>query len=488
MQEEINNEAEKAEENNKPLTNPPSLEQPNDAKLDVNFKEFITSLWAFIRSTLSFADEVDKEATVKTIKAEIDFKGFNIWILIFSIIIASIGLNTNSTAVIIGAMLISPLMGPIMGAGLSLGTNDWETLVRSFKSLLITVGVSLVTSTLYFLITPFGEAGDELLGRTHPELRDVFIAIFGGLAGIMANTRNKVTNVIPGVAIATALMPPLCTAGYGIATWNLQIFSGAFYLFMINSVYIALTSFVVIRYLKFPLVHFLDEVKEKKFKKYILIFSILLIIPSVWTLVKSYQKNNFESNAKEYVNYYFNVKELRHTTVDYNEGEPIIEILLYDKKKYPQEDYELWLEKFGMNPSEVNLNISEDTKYDDLLKKLNETKVEQLQFSEDNYIARVNQVRDLNLVKDSLQGVIENIKSDTIPFSQVSKELKMLYSDIQLFEYGVYQVTDFNKTKEVPTFHIKWKRRLRSNRSKEKKLKGWLKERLKLDSVRVVSY
>ena len=207
----------------------------NDRNLGSSFKDFVNTLWNFSKDTLSFADEVDKTATVKMIKSEIQFKGFNIWILIFSIIIASIGLNTNSTAVIIGAMLISPLMGPIMGVGLSLGTNDWGTLVISFRALLITVFVSLLTSTLYFLITPFGEAGDELLGRTHPELRDVFIAIFGGLAGIMANTRNKVTNVIPGVAIATALMPPLCTAGYGIATANWKFFSGAFYLFIINT-------------------------------------------------------------------------------------------------------------------------------------------------------------------------------------------------------------------------------------------------------------
>lgn len=463
-------------------------ESPPPQSISTDFKQFITSLWTFIKQTLSFADEVDKEATIKVIKAEIDFKGFNIWILIFSIIIASIGLNINSTAVIIGAMLISPLMGPIMGMGLSLGTNDWSTLVRSFKSFIIAVGVSLVTSTLYFSITPFGEAGDELLGRTHPELRDVFIAIFGGLAGIMASSRNKVSNVIPGVAIATALMPPLCTAGYGIATLNLDFFLGAFYLFIINSVYIALTSFVVIKYLKFPLVHFLDEVKEKKFKKYILIFSIILIIPSVYTLVNSYRKNNFETSAKEYINHHFNVKELRHTLVDYNDGDSKIEILLYGKKGYSQEDYELWLSNFGMDASIVHLDISEDTKYDDLLKKLDDTKLERLTFSEDNYIARVNQIRDLNTQKDSLKLVINNIISDTIPFSQISKELKTLFTDINQFEYGVYKVTDFKSVKEIPTFHIKWKKKRRSNKQNEETLKNWLKERLKLETVRVVSY
>ena len=477
------------EENTDNVPEDINKEGPSSANLNTNFKDFISSLYHFVRQTLSFTDEVDKDATIKVIKAEIDFKGFNIWILIFSIIIASIGLNTDSTAVIIGAMLISPLMGPIMGMGLSLGTNDWETLVRSFKSFVITVGVSLVTSTLYFSISPFGEAGEEILGRTHPELRDVFIAIFGGLAGIMASSRNKVSNVIPGVAIATALMPPLCTAGYGIATLNLEFFLGAFYLFVINSVYIALTSFVVIKYLKFPLVHFLDELKEKKFKKYILVFSILLIIPSIWTLVKSYQKNDFEANAKEYINYHFKVKELRHTLVDYDgESKPKIDILLYGKRNYSQEDYELWLGNFGMDPAEVDLNIEEDTKYADLVKKLDETKLEQVTFSEDNYIARVNQIRDLNTQKDSLKLVIENIVSDTIPFSQVSKELKALFTEVDQFEYGVYKVTDFKSVKEEPTFHIKWKKKTRSNKLKEEKLKNWLKERLKLNSVRVVSY
>jgi uncharacterized hydrophobic protein (TIGR00271 family) len=467
----------------------PIKEEQSSNNLNTSFKDFVSSLYHFVRQTLSFTDEVDKEATIKVIKREIDFKGFNIWILIFSIIIASIGLNTDSTAVIIGAMLISPLMGPIMGMGLSLGTNDWETLVRSFKSFVITVGVSLVTSTLYFSISPFGEAGDEILGRTHPELRDVFIAIFGGLAGIMASSRNKVSNVIPGVAIATALMPPLCTAGYGIATLNLQFFLGAFYLFVINSVYIALTSFVVIKYLKFPLVHFLDEIKEKKFKKYILIFSILLIIPSIWTLVKSYQKNDFEANAKEYINYHFNVTDLRHTLVDYDSGKkPKIEIFLYDKMKYSQVDYELWLGNFEMDPAGIDLKISEDTKLADILKKLDETKLEQVTFSEDNYIARINQIRDLNTEKDSLNLVIENIVSDTIPFSQVSKELKALFTEVEQFEYGMYKVTDFKSVKEEPTFHIKWKKNSRLNKDKEEKLKNWLKERLKLNSVRVVSY
>lgn len=465
-----------------------TTEPAPDPSLAASFKDLISKLWNFAQDTLSFAEEVDKQATVTMIKNEIQVKGFNIWILIFSIIIASIGLNTNSTAVIIGAMLISPLMGPIMGVGLSLGTNDWGTLVKSFRSLLITVGVSLVTSTLYFLITPFGEAGDELLGRTHPELRDVFIAIFGGLAGIMANTRNKATNVIPGVAIATALMPPLCTAGYGIATGNWKFFSGAFYLFLINSVYIALTTFIVIRYLKFPLVHFMDKVKERRFKKYILIFSILLIVPSVYTLYNSYQKNNFETNAQEFVNEHFEAREMHKFNIDYNEGNPLIEVILLGKAKYEFQEYSKWLENFGLSPKEVKLEISEDTRIDDILSEMESEKYKGSRYFEDNYKVSLQQIKVLQDENDSLSESLTTIKSDTIPFVQVSKELKSLFTSIQEFEYGVYKTTDFKSTKEVPTFHLQWKRRNSKTRAEEKKIKEWLKQRLHLNEVRVVSF
>ena len=461
----------------------------SDLNLADSFKDFISKLINFAKSTLSFADEVDKEATVKMIKNQIQFKGFNIWILIFSIIIASIGLNTNSTAVIIGAMLISPLMGPIMGIGLSMGTNDWSTLLKSFRALIITVAVSLVTSTLYFLITPFGEAGDELLGRTSPELRDVFIAIFGGLAGIMANTRNKVTNVIPGVAIATALMPPLCTAGYGIASGNWGYFSGAFYLFLINSVYIALTSFIVIRYLKFPLVHFLDQVKDRKFKRYILVFSLLLIVPSIYTLWESYKQNHFEKNAGEFVKKHFKPREMHNSEISYNNGLPLIEISLIGKAKWDKEDYQIALNDFDLRPEEIDLRILEDKRIDEVLDKINNQKFEGPKFFEDMYSVNLQQIKLLQRRHDSLAFRIDEIKKDTIPFVQISRELKSLYSNILEFEYGVYQVTNFEKIKkDVPTFHIKWKRRNNATIIQEKKLSAWLKERLQIEEVRLISY
>lgn len=380
-------------------------------------------------------------------------------------------------------------MGPIMGIGLSLGTNDWGTLMKSLKSLGITVFVSLITSTLYFLITPFGEAGDELLGRTAPELRDVFIAIFGGLAGIMANTRNKITNVIPGVAIATALMPPLCTAGYGIATGNWVFFSGAFYLFLINSTYIALSAFVVIRYLKFPIIHFIDEVKEKRFRKYIFLFSVVLIIPSIYTLWNSYLRNNFENNAQEFVEHHFTKREMHHVEINYNDGDPIIEISLVGKAKYDYNDYVKTMDNFGLDKNSINLSILEDKRIDEVLDKINNQKFEGSQFFENMYTVNLQQIKMLQNEKDSLLSEINTIKSDTIPFTQISNELKIIFNQIEQFEYGIYKVTNFkDKTDEIPTFHVKWKYRSKYNKGREEKLKEWLIERLKIKNLRVIGY
>lgn len=204
-----------------------------------------------IRTLLYLRDRFDLEEgkedeleTIDYISKNVEFKGANLWILIFAIFVASIGLNVNSTAVIIGAMLISPLMGPIMGIGLAAGINDFELLKRSFRNLGVAVFIAILTSTVYFYITPIHDAQSELLARTEPTVWDVLIALFGGLAGIIAGSRKEKSNAVPGVAIATALMPPLCTAGYGLATGNLYYFIGAFYLFFINSVFISLSTYL----------------------------------------------------------------------------------------------------------------------------------------------------------------------------------------------------------------------------------------------------
>ena len=219
----------------------------------------------YLRQILDPSDEQEREEdTVEAIRKGIVFRGTNLWVLIFATFIASLGLNTNSTAVIIGAMLISPLMGPIMGIGLGVGINDFELIKKAFRNLLIATIFSVLTSTLYFLLSPLNEARSELLARTTPTIYDVLIAFFGGMAGIVASSTKLKGNVIPGVAIATALMPPLCTAGFGLASGNLSYFFGAFYLFTINSVFIAVATTLGVRLMHFSKKKFMDKEREKK--------------------------------------------------------------------------------------------------------------------------------------------------------------------------------------------------------------------------------
>lgn len=266
-----------------------------------HFSNFVNSLRHLLIDRFSLKDLSEPELTISGIKKDIEFRGFNLWILIFSVFICSIGLNTNSTAVVIGAMLISPLMGPIMGLGLSVGTNDSESLKRSIVSLSTAIFVAILTSFVFFLFVPLGNDYSELLARTRPDIRDVFIAIFGGLTGILAGSRKEKTNVIPGVAIATALMPPLCTAGYGLASGHYEYFFGAFYLFLINSFFIALSTLLVVRYLRFPVATFLSKDKEKKGTRIIIIAMVLMTGPSIYSFVKVVQDTVFERNAMSFV-------------------------------------------------------------------------------------------------------------------------------------------------------------------------------------------
>ena len=246
-------------------------------------------------------DKTQEPEVIQSIRKGVEFKGMNLWVLIFAIFIASLGLNMNSTAVIIGAMLISPLMGPIMGLGLSVGINDFDLMKRSFKNFAIATVISMLTSTVYFFISPLSEAGSELLARTTPTIYDVLIAFFGGMAGIVAVANQDRGNVIPGVAIATALMPPLCTAGYGLSTGNLTIFAGAFYLYFINTVFISFATLLGVRVFRFEKKAFIDKQREKKVTHYIWTLVILTLIPSIYMSINIVRTSMFETSAKQFI-------------------------------------------------------------------------------------------------------------------------------------------------------------------------------------------
>ena len=255
-----------------------------------------------IRYYANIYDHIDTEDAAQRIKSGIWFRGPNVWILAFSIVIASAGLNVNSTAVIIGAMLISPLMGPIIGLGLALGTNDLDLLKLAAKNLLVMVLISLVASTLFFLLSPLELINPtELMARTRPTIYDVLIALFGGLAGILENSRKERGTVIAGVAIATALMPPLCTAGYGLSSFHFQYFFGAMYLFIINTVFITLATYVMVKYLRFKTVSGLEPAVAKRRNNTITALIAIVVIPSIISAIGMIRDNNFERNVEAFV-------------------------------------------------------------------------------------------------------------------------------------------------------------------------------------------
>ena len=267
------------------------------------FTRILKVLWRKVKEYTYIKEDTDYEATVDFISKSVVFRGFNVWILFFAIIVASVGLNVNSTAVIIGAMLISPLMGPINGVGLAIGTFDEPLLRKSLKNLIFMVFISIVASTLYFLLSPISNARSELLARTQPTIFDVFIAFFGGLAGIVATSRKSQSiTVISGVAIATALMPPLCTAGYGIATGQIWYFLGASYLFFINSFFIALATFITVRLLGFPEAQYVDERRSRKVKRIITIFTLIVLVPSIYLAVDVIREAAFNTQSQKFVN------------------------------------------------------------------------------------------------------------------------------------------------------------------------------------------
>ena len=239
----------------------------------------------YIKDIFNIYHDTDWKGATDDIKAGVPYRGANLWTLIFAMLICSVGLNVNSTAVVIGAMLISPLMGPILGIGLALGSNDIPLFKLAIRNLATAVVISIVASALYFYLTPLHEAQSELFARTRPTIFDVLIATFGGFIGIIVSTREGYSNAIPGVAIATALMPPLCTAGYGLASSNWDFFFGALYLFFINGIFISITTMIVVRYLKFPLKSYIDEATEKKARMGIIALVLITIIPSIYVAI-----------------------------------------------------------------------------------------------------------------------------------------------------------------------------------------------------------
>ena len=324
-----------------------NMQTPEEPKKRSDLGTIFNDLLVFLKEILDIRFDTDKKATIEDVKDNISMKGHTAWVLVFSILIASIGLNVSSPAVVIGAMLISPLMGPILGVGLSIGINDIDTLKRSFVNLGVMIGLSLVTSFLFFKIPLFQDLTPEIEARIAPDARDVFIAISGGLALILAmSRRSKQTNTIAGVAIATALMPPLCVAGYGLAVWNWSYFSGAMFLFTINAIFIALATFLIVKFLRFPMVKYINSVKQKRIAQLASTLAIIIFGFSVYQFVKLYQVQQFNTNARQLISDMksdgIHILKMDEDNIDYAKKE--INLLVYGNV-LSEEEIEKWNDK-----------------------------------------------------------------------------------------------------------------------------------------------
>ncbi len=451
-----------------------------------SFRVWIRKFWYDVLAFTKLKEDTDYEATVKYISSSVEFRGVNLWVLAFAIIVASVGLNVNSTAVIIGAMLISPIMGPILGVGLSIGTLDEELLRRSLRNFLIMVAISLVTSTLYFLISPLSEAQSELLARTRPTIFDVIIAFFGGLAGIVATSRKiQPFTVISGVAIATALMPPLCTAGYGLATWQMRYFGGAAYLFFINSFFIALATFIMVRFLSFPQKRYLNQTRLNAVKRMTYLFAILVMIPSVFMAINLVRESSFNSQAIKFVHdiqqtsYFENVQlidaqrkyEKKEQTVTLRViGKPLTVEDIARMQNVMRTEYGLGRAKLVIKQTEGVLDITQQTQ---LVEDLIEKKDAVIDSQDSTIMA-------LRAQLDKLTGSSENTK-------QVVREIKSQYKDIQQVAIVEMQCYDADSltVMPMPVIYLKWKDGTTHSEA-ERRLLNWLKVRLNVEDIQIM--
>lgn len=466
-------------------------EEQSKSAMRFGLLRFIVALKDFAAGRLNLAEDADLDGTASIIKKDIVFKGASVYILVCSIFIASIGLNVNSTAVVIGAMLISPLMGPILGVGFSVGTNDWETLKSALKNFGVMVIVSLITSTLYFLITPLREVQPELLARTKPTFLDALIAIFGGLAGIIGVSRSVRGNVVPGVAIATALMPPLCTAGYGIANLNLSFFLGAFYLFSLNSIFISIATFVITRYLRFPLVSFVNAESERKVKQYITLFVIVILLPSAYIFYGVVKETIYLNRAEQFVaeNFTLEDTEILNTRITYSDTLSRIDIFIMGEPITAQAQESLMnrMAEYKLGNTALKIHQPKDLSGDVAGRLSNEVRVGII---EDLYRKNEQLLNDKDAQIEQLQGALKNLKKDSIPFERIYKEVGIAYKEIDQLSFAPSVEMTEKGLDTIPTFIISWKNGIgrKTKSEKREELSQWLQQRLELDTARVIEY
>lgn len=422
-----------------------------------------TVLYSFFTYINLSKGEEEKNKVLDYVKSNISFRGSNLWILACAIVVASVGLNVNSTAVIIGAMLISPLMGPIIGAGFGLGIYDFNLLKKSLKNLLIATLVGLLVSSIYFYISPFKEMQPELLSRTSPNIYDILIAFFGGLVGAIAITRVEKGNPIPGVAIATALMPPLCTAGYGLAMGSYKFFFGAIYLYSINCVFICISTFLIVKYLKYPTKKQIDEKTQKQVKYTITALIIVLIMPSIYFAYQLIEEKKYQQQINLFINNEFANKGITvlYKKTKFIEKPKKLELGFLSKKYKPEEIKRLnqVLKDYGIK--DTKLIIIQDTTdlKSDILNEINFNK------------SQLSQM-DVSILK-----LKKEIAANTYDNKALLAEIKILFPEVVNISMSNHTFNEnSDSTATVPV--LIYSSKVPLDNEYTKKMTLWLQQRL----------
>lgn len=445
-------------------------------------------LWQIIKGVLGkyfniMPDKENEQETIRSISEGVSFRGANLWILVFAIFTASLGLNVNSTAVIIGAMLISPLMGPIIGMGLSVGINDYELLKRSAKNYLVATLISVITATVYFLLTPIDEAQSELLARTSPTLYDVLIALCGGAAGIVALSTKGKGNVLPGVAIATALMPPLCTAGFGLATGNFFYFIGAFYLFFINTVFISLATYLGVRLMKFKEKTFVDAERYATVKRSIIFIVVATMIPAGIMTFVIVRNSIFKSNVGSFVHEQLENKGTRIISYDYNRDSLLIRVVAVGKEISDSSIKNAEKQMAHYSIGNYRLQVIQGSQSDSVM--LLNNKLLSMRSNADNYTTLL---REESEKKSRLQAELQQYTRFKSLSPAVAKEMKALYPAVSTLSLSVANeaVADSTSSRNYVLAVVRTRRRSAFNEQERIKIRQWLSARLQADSLEVI--
>ena len=443
------------------------------------------SAWRWLRRLLDFRDDKAGDvATIESLKGDVEFRGTKLWILICAILVASIGLNVNSTAVIIGAMLISPLMGPIIGFGLGFGIADLDLVRKSLRNLALTTLFSITTATIYFLLTPLDQPGSELLGRTEPSLYDVLIAFFGGAAGLIAGSSKSKGQVLPGVAIATALMPPLCTAGFGVATGNWAYFFGAIYLYIINSVFIAFATFVMVRIMRFPMKAVASGDMRKRSYRWITVIAVCTLIPSIYLSIRLVRDSYQEQRAKQFIADHFAPpahQVIRQSFIRADgDKRPYIDVVLIGKPLSSQtiDSIAALLPSYGLSNFDLQVHQGIDneapTDYEQLGGVLLRDLYERSERTASEQRAEIDSLRRTLLRYDYYKSLTHD----------VSDEAKAVFTDIS--KVRLMPSMEFIQGQDSVLHILVTTPSSRLAPAERKKLEQWLQKRTKADALELI--